>query len=145
MACPGEVIRVLHSANDIRRALSAPVSGGAVHGAEALRARAHLTELHRLPGATMRDAAAKERCFAAALAAAREQSARLWELRAALALVRLHVARQRAGDASAVLERTLSGFGAREQGAELAEARALAAALPPAVTTGGRRGAAGRP
>jgi hypothetical protein len=70
-----------------------------------------------------------EVAFFAAIAIAREQKARSFELRAALSLAKLYQLNDRATDARAVLSSALEGFSLRPKFLEIAEAQALLAAL----------------
>ena len=73
-------------------------------------------------------AAAKE-AFQSALAIAREQGARSWGLRAALALATLYQSTNRAAEAHAVLAPALEDFSPTPEMPQIAEARALLDAL----------------
>jgi predicted ATPase len=75
------------------------------------------------------NSAPAEEAFQTALAIAREQSARSWGLRAALALAKLHQSTDRLADAYAVLSPALEGFSPTPELPEIAEARALLAEL----------------
>ena len=70
-----------------------------------------------------------EEAFQTALAIAKEQGARSWGLRAALALAKLYQSTDRPADAYAVLAPTLEGFAPTSEMFEIAEALALLAAL----------------
>jgi tetratricopeptide (TPR) repeat protein len=70
-----------------------------------------------------------EEAFQSAIAVAREQGTRSFELRAALALAKLYQSTGRATDAHAVLAPALEGFSPTPEMPESAEAQALLAAL----------------
>jgi ATP/maltotriose-dependent transcriptional regulator MalT len=72
---------------------------------------------------------AAETELAAALDLARQQGARSFELRAALALAKLYQSTGRPADAHEVLAPVLEGFSPTPEMPEIAEARALLAAL----------------
>jgi tetratricopeptide (TPR) repeat protein len=88
--------------------------------------------LHRLRGEILlklAGTAAAEDAFHIALAIAKEQGTRTYELLAALALARLYESTARPVDADAVLAPALEGFSPTPEMPEIAEARALLAAL----------------
>ena len=90
--------------------------------------------LHRIRGEILlkRDPANKapaEEVFLTAMAIAREQKARSFELRAALSLARLYQSSNRAADAHAALAPALEGFLPTPEFPEIAEAQTLLAAL----------------
>ncbi len=94
----------------------------------------NLAELHRIRGEILlkRDpanTAPAEEAFLAAIAVAKEQKARSFELRAALSLAKLYQNMSRAADAHAVLAPALEGFSPTPEFPEIAEAQALLAAL----------------
>jgi tetratricopeptide (TPR) repeat protein len=70
-----------------------------------------------------------EEAFGTALAIAREQGARSWGLRAALALAKLYQSIGRPAEAHAVLAPALAGFSPTPEMPEIAEVQALLAAL----------------
>jgi predicted ATPase len=70
-----------------------------------------------------------EEAFRVAIAVAREQGARSFELRAALALAKLYQLTGRIADAQAVLARALEGFAPTPEMPEIAEAHALMESL----------------
>lgn len=70
-----------------------------------------------------------EVAFLKAIAIAREQKARSFELRAALSLAKLYQLTDRATEGQAVLNSALEGFSPRPEFPEIAEAQALLAAL----------------
>ncbi len=80
-------------------------------------------ELYRLRGAFLPDEA--EACYTRALAIAREQSARSWELRAGLSLARLWHGCARTAEARDLLADIYSRFGEGFQTPDLREAAAL--------------------
>ena len=93
-------------------------------------------ELHRARGEILlqrdpADPAAAEDAFLAAIAVAKQQGARSFELRAALSLARLYAATDRAAGAHAVLAPALEGFSPTSRFSELGEAFAIAAAVEP--------------
>ena len=67
--------------------------------------------------------------FQAALEIAKQQGARSWGLRAALALAKLHQSTGRAAEAHAVLAPALEGFAPTPEMPEIAEAQALLVAI----------------
>jgi tetratricopeptide (TPR) repeat protein len=88
--------------------------------------------LHRLRGEILLKLdgpAAAEDAFHTALAIAKEQGARTYELFAALALARLYLSTARPADAYAVLAPALEGFSPTPEMPEIAEAEELLAAL----------------
>ena len=98
--------------------------------------RAFEAELHRARGEILlrrdpADLAAAEDAFLAAVAVARRQATRSFELRAALSLARLYAATDRAAAAHAVLAPALDGFSPTSRFSELGEAFAIAAAVEP--------------
>ena len=101
---------------------------------ERLGFRAFEAELHRARGELLlsRDAdnlKLAEEAFQTAVAIAKRQGARSYELRAALALARLYQSNARLADAHAVLAPALEGFSPTAEMPEIAEAQALLAAL----------------
>jgi predicted ATPase len=91
--------------------------------------------LHRLRGEILlkRDpanTAPTEEAFLTAMAIAREQKARSFELRAAVSLAKLYRSIGRAADAHAVLASALKGFSPTPEFPEIAEAQTLLSALP---------------
>ena len=100
--------------------------------------RAFEAELHRARGEMLlkRDSAQSapaEEAFQSALAVAKQQSARSFELRAALALAKLYQSTGRHAEAHAVLAPALEGFSPTPEMPEIAEADALLAALADTV------------
>jgi predicted ATPase len=91
-------------------------------------------ELHRLKGEALlilspKRAAEAEACYEQALAIARSQSAKLWELRAATSLARLWRDQGRPDDARALLAPVYDWFTEGFDTADLKEAKALLADL----------------
>jgi predicted ATPase len=89
-------------------------------------------ELHRARGDIIRirdpaDPASAEQAFLNAIAIARQQATRSFELRAALSLAKLYRATGRDADARAVLESALEGFAPTPEFPEIAEALAFVA------------------
>ena len=96
--------------------------------------RAFEAELHRARGEILlqRDPAnpgPAEDAFLTAIAVAKRQATRSFELRAALALAKLYQSTGRPGDAHAVLAPAFEGFAPTPEMLEIAEAQALLAAL----------------
>ena len=96
--------------------------------------RAFEAELHRARGEILleRDPAnpaPAEEAFLTAIAVAKQQDTRSFELRAALALAKLYQSTGRPADAHAVLAPALEGFSPTPEMPEIAEAQALLAAL----------------
>ena len=96
--------------------------------------RAFEAELHRARGEILlkRDPAnpaPAEEAFLAAIAVAKQQGTRSFELRAALSLAKLYQSTGRPADAHAVLAPALEGFSPTPEMPEIAEAQALLAAL----------------
>jgi len=103
---------------------------------ECTEERWYEAELHRLRGEILlqRDpanTAAAEQSLQAAIAIAQSQSARSFELRAALSLAMLYRAANRDADANAVLAPAVEGFPSTRQFPELTEAQTLLSALTP--------------
>ena len=96
--------------------------------------RAFEAELHRVRGRMLlkRDPAnpaPAEEALLTAIAIAKQQGTRSFELRAALALAKLYQSTGRPADAHAVLEPALEGFSSTPEMPEIAEAEALLTAL----------------
>ena len=96
--------------------------------------RAFEAELHRARGEMLlkRDPAnpaPAEEAFLTAIAVAKQQGTRSFELRAALSLAKLYQSTGRPADAHAVLAPALEGFAPTPEMPEIAEAQALLAAL----------------
>ena len=92
--------------------------------------RAFEAELHRARGEILlkRDpanSAPAEEAFLTAIAVAKQQATRSFELRAALSLAKLYQSTARPADAHAVLAPALEGFAATQEMPEFAEAQAL--------------------
>ena len=102
--------------------------------ADRLGYRAFEAELNRTRGEILlkRDPAhpaPAEEAFQTALAVAKQQGTRSFELRAALSLAKLYQSTGRPADAHAVLAPALEGFSPTPEMPEIAEAQALLAAL----------------
>ncbi len=87
---------------------------------EVLRVKAEIIQASPVP-----DEAAAERCLDRALAAARARGARLWELRAAVALATLQARQNRQATARSALTMALRGFEGEHDLPEIAAAAAL--------------------
>jgi predicted ATPase len=90
--------------------------------------------LHRIRGEILlkrdpADPALAEEAYKTAIAVAREQGARSWELLGALLLARLYHSTGRPSDAHAVLAPALGGFSPTPEMPEIAEAQALLATV----------------
>jgi predicted ATPase len=108
--------------------------GEALPGFEASRRGDLLAETYRLQGDFLLrqaspEAAQAEACFHQALALARRQQARSWELRAAMSLSRLWQCQGKRAAARALLEPIYGWFTEGFDTADLQEARALLEAL----------------
>jgi predicted ATPase len=102
--------------------------------ADRLGYRAFEAELHRARGDAllMRDpanSAPAEDAFLTAIAVAKQQGTRSFELRAALALAKLYQSTGRPAEARAVLAPALDGFAPTSQMPEIAETQALLGTL----------------
>jgi predicted ATPase len=91
-------------------------------------------ELHRARGETLlkqtsASPTAAEEAFLTAVAVAKQQGARSFELRAALALAKLYQSTGRPVDAHAVLARALEGFSPTSEFPEIGEAISFMAAI----------------
>ena len=96
--------------------------------------RAFEAELHRVRGEVLlkRDTAnpePAEEALLTAIAVAKQQGTRSFELRAALSLAKLYQSTARATDAHAVLAPALEGFAPTPEMPEIAEAQALLVAI----------------
>src|SRR5271165_1772796 len=96
--------------------------------------RAFEAELHRARGEMLlkRDpanTAPAEKAFLTAIAAAKQQATRSFELRAALALAKLYQSTNRPAEAHAVIAHALEGFAPTPEMPQIEEALALLAAL----------------
>ena len=96
--------------------------------------RACEPEMHRIRGEILlkrdaRNIAPAEKAFQTAIAIAKEQEARSFELRAALSLAKLYQSTGRPADAHAVLAPALEGFSPTPEMPEIEEAQALLATL----------------
>ena len=119
-------------AGDPARAIA--VLDEALATCDRLSYRAFEAELHRARGEILlkRDPASlapAEDAFLTAIAVAKQQGTRSFELRAALSLAKLYQSTGRPADAHAVLAPALEGFSTTLQMPEIAEAQALLAAL----------------
>ena len=89
------------------------------------------------------DPANAEEAFQTALAIAKEQDARSWGLRASLSLAKLYQSTGRPADAYSMLAPALEGFAPTDEMPEIAESKALLAAIEagahPAPTPPGHR------
>jgi predicted ATPase len=92
--------------------------------AEAYRCQGELLLRHATP-----DTAQAATCFQQALAIARRQQARSWELRAAMSLARLWQQQGKQGEARQLLEEVYGWFTEGFDTADLQEAKALLEAL----------------
>ena len=120
------------AAGDLDRAL-AVLDDGLVT-AERMGFRAFEAELHRARGDILlqrnpANSAPAAGAFLTAITIAKQQSTRSFELRAALALAKLHQSTDRPVEAYAVLTPALDGFAPTSQMSEIAEAQALLAEL----------------
>jgi predicted ATPase len=121
-----------HEAGDVHRAVALVDEGLAI--AERTGYRAFEAELHRVRGEILlkRDPAnpaPAEDAFLTAIAVAKQQGTRSFELRAALALAKLYQSIARAADAHSVLAPALEGFAPTPGMPEIAEAQALLVAI----------------
>jgi class 3 adenylate cyclase/predicted ATPase len=115
-------------AGDVDRALA--ILDEALATCDRTGHRAFEAELHRARGETLlkrdpADPAPAEEAFRTAIAVARQQAARSFELRAALSLAKLYQSAARPADAHAVLAPALEGFAPTPEMPEIAEAQAL--------------------
>ena len=111
-----------------------PILDEALATCERIGHRAFEAELHRVRGEMLleRDPAnpaPAEEAFQTAIAVAKRQGTRSFELRAALSLAKLYQSTGRAADAHAVLAPALEGFSPTPEMPEIAEAQALLTAL----------------
>jgi predicted ATPase len=114
-----------HALTLVDRALGAPVERGLL---------VFTPEAHRVRGEILRkrdpaDPAPAEQALKTALATAREQGSRSFELRAALSLAKLYQSTGRPADAHAILSSAVEGFTLTSDMPEIAEAQALLAPL----------------
>jgi class 3 adenylate cyclase/predicted ATPase len=119
-------------AGDVDRALV--VLDEALATSERIGHRSFDTELHRVRGEMLlmcgpASPASAEEAFEAAIAVAKQQGTRSFELRAALSLARLYQSTARPVDAHAVLAPALEGFSPTPEMPEIAEAQALLGTL----------------
>ena len=120
-------------AGDPDRALA--ILDEALATCERMGYRAFEAELHRSRGEILlkRDPAnpaPAEEAFLTAIAVAKQQGTRSFELRAALALAKLYQSTGRPAEAHAVLAPALEGFSPTSEMPEIAEAQALLSRLP---------------
>ena len=120
------------SAGDLDRALAILDEGVAT--ADRMGHRAFESELHRARGDILlkqkpANSAPVEEALLTAIAVAKQQGTRSFELRAALALAKLYQSTGRPAEAHAVLAPALEGFAPTKAMPEIAEAHALLAAL----------------
>ena len=119
-------------AGDVARALT--ILDEALTTCERTSHRSFEAELHRVRGEMLlrRDRASPapaEEAFQAAIAVAKQQGTRSFELRAALSLAKLYQSTGRDAEAHAVLAPALEGFAPTPEMPEIAEAQALLTAL----------------
>ena len=116
-------------ADDVDRAVA--ILDAALATVDRTGYRAFDAELHRVRGEMLlnRDpanpAGAAEKAFQTAVAVAKQQRTRSFELRAALSLAKLYQSTSRLADARAVLAPALEGFSPTPEMPEIAEAQAL--------------------
>jgi predicted ATPase len=106
----------------------------ALTDADQVEYRWDLAFIHRLHGSLLLkrnpdDPAAAEVAFQTAIAVAKEQGARSYELLASLSLAKLYQSTERPVEAHAVLAPALEGFSATPEMPEIAEAQALSVAI----------------
>jgi predicted ATPase len=92
--------------------------------------RLYAAEMHRIKGELLLaqqvpDPAAAEKCFEQALAVARDQQAKSWELRAATTMARMRLQQGRFDDARALLSPVYAWFTEGFDTADLRDAKAL--------------------
>jgi predicted ATPase len=119
-------------ANEVDRAVA--ILDDALATSDRTGQRAFDAELHRVRGEMLlkRDStnqALAEEAFKAAIAVAKQQGTRSFELRAALSLAKLYQSANRPAEAHAVLAPALEGFAPTPEMPEIAEAQALLARL----------------
>jgi predicted ATPase len=119
-------------AGDVDRAVA--ILGEALATCERTSHRAFEAELHRARGDILLkrippEPAPAEEALQTAVAIAKEQRARTYELRASLSLARLYQSTHRPADAHGVLAPAPDGFAPTRELPEIAEAQALLAAL----------------
>jgi TolB-like protein/class 3 adenylate cyclase/tetratricopeptide (TPR) repeat protein len=122
-------------AGDVDRAVA--VLDEALATCERTGHRSYQAELHRVRGEMLlnrgdpAETASAEQALRTAIAVAKEQGARSFELRAALALAKLEQSTARPADAHEVLAQALEGFSTTREMPEIGEGQALLAALEP--------------
>ena len=119
-------------AGDVDRALA--TLNEALETCDRTGHRSFEAELHRVRGETLlkrdpHNPAPAEEAFQSAIAIARHQGARSFELRASLSMAKLYQSTSRPADAHAVLAPALEGFSPTSEMAEIAEAQALLVSL----------------
>ena len=119
-------------AGDVDRALA--TLNEALETCDRTGHRSFEAELHRVRGETLlkrdpRNPAPAEEAFQSAIAIARHQGARSFELRASLSMAKLYQSTGRPADAHAILAPALEGFSPTSEMAEIAEAQALLVSL----------------
>ena len=119
-------------AGDVDRALA--TLNEALETCDRTGHRSFEAELHRVRGKTLlkRDPhslAPAAEAFQSAIAIARHQGARSFELRASLSMAKLYQSTSRPADAHAILAPALEGFSPRSEMAEIVEAQALLVSL----------------
>jgi predicted ATPase len=115
-------------AGDVDRA--APILDEALTTCERIGHRAFEAELHRVRGEILvksdpANPATAEEALRSAIAVAKRQTTRSFELRASLSLAKLYQSTARAADARKVLASALEGFVPTPEMTEIAEAQAL--------------------
>ena len=118
-------------AGDLDRACDPRRSAGDMrpHGLPRVRSGAASGARRNPAEARPREPRAAEEAFLTAIAVAKQQGTRSFELRAALSLAKLYQSTGRPADAHAVLAPALEGFSPTPEMPEIAEAQALLAAL----------------
>ena len=111
--------------------------------------RYYEAEMHRIRAEILlqrdpADAAAAEQSLQTAIAIAQSQTARSFELRAALSLAKLYCTANRDADAHAVLAPAVEGFPPTRQFPELTEAQTLLATLRPQLVRDFSKGVGAR-
>jgi predicted ATPase len=119
-------------AGDVDRAVA--ILDEALATSERTGHRTFDAELHRLRGEMLlkcdpANPAPAEQAFQSAIAIAKQQATRSFELRAALSLTKLYQSTGRPADAHAVLAPALEGFAPTPEMPEIAEAKALLSRL----------------
>jgi tetratricopeptide (TPR) repeat protein len=123
-------------AGDVDRALA--ILDEALATCERTGHRSFAAELHRVRGGMLlrrANLAPAEEAFHTAIAVAKPQGTRSFELRAALSLAKLYQSTARPPEAHAILAPALEGFSPTAEMPEIAEAQALLAALADTART----------